>query len=161
MTAIAAAISHMRDIMWRGAGVFRDRAGLERAVGALADLDEDFSNVPSPTVDQSAGDSSEAAMVRAWCEARNMLLICRLVALAALRRQESRGAHYREDYPASSGAWQRHQTLTINDLGEENRAHSGAEVSADLGAHADRGVDQVASPDKSLKDRHGNAATAA
>jgi len=36
--------------------------------------------------------------------------------LAALQRQESRGAHYRDDHPISTREWQRHQTLTVDEL---------------------------------------------
>ncbi|MCL2766233.1 MAG: L-aspartate oxidase [Peptococcaceae bacterium] len=41
-------------------------------------------------------------------EVRNMLLVGMLVAEAALARQESRGGHYRKDYPDSSSRWQKH-----------------------------------------------------
>ena len=38
----------------------------------------------------------------------NLLLVGRIAAEAALVRQESRGAHYRTDFPAASDAWRRH-----------------------------------------------------
>ena len=38
-------------------------------------------------------------------EARNMVDAGRLIAQAALARTESRGAHYRSDYPATDPAW--------------------------------------------------------
>jgi succinate dehydrogenase / fumarate reductase, flavoprotein subunit len=38
---------------------------------------------------------------------RNMLLVAECVALAALERQESRGGHTREDYPAMSPEWRK------------------------------------------------------
>jgi succinate dehydrogenase / fumarate reductase, flavoprotein subunit len=38
---------------------------------------------------------------------RNMLLVAQCVALAALERQESRGGHTREDYPAMSPEWRK------------------------------------------------------
>ena len=38
-------------------------------------------------------------------EARNMVDAGRLIARAALARTESRGAHYRSDYPATDPAW--------------------------------------------------------
>ena len=41
-------------------------------------------------------------------ELANMVLLGRLIAEAALKRQESRGAHFREDYPDSSPAWLKH-----------------------------------------------------
>ena len=69
--------------MWRCAGLFRDRAGLEEAVAAL---------------DALADASHPATVDRA--RQRNLSTVARLIARAALRRTESRGGHYRLDYPA-------------------------------------------------------------
>ncbi|MEE9490925.1 MAG: L-aspartate oxidase, partial [Dehalococcoidia bacterium] len=41
-------------------------------------------------------------------ELANMVLVGRLMAEAALMREESRGAHFRSDFPESSDAWLRH-----------------------------------------------------
>lgn len=50
-------------------------------------------------------------------EFANMLTCCLLITESALARQESRGAHYREDYPLRDDAnWQKH-LLQIRDLG--------------------------------------------
>ena len=46
------------------------------------------------------------ASLRRWLEARNILTTARVVLAAALIRQESRGAHYRQDYPETSAEWQ-------------------------------------------------------
>ena len=45
-----------------------------------------------------------------------VLLVARLVTLAALDREESRGAHYREDFPNPLPEWRRHQSLTVDRL---------------------------------------------
>ena len=44
-------------------------------------------------------------------EAQNMLTAALLVIASALRRTETRGVHYREDFPETDPAWARHQTL--------------------------------------------------
>jgi len=72
----------IRDLMWRSVGLFRDRDGLERAVAALDGM---AATAAAPTVDGARD--------------RNLATVARLIARAALRREESRGGHYRLDYP--------------------------------------------------------------
>jgi len=44
-------------------------------------------------------------------ELNNLVLTSRLVVEAALRREESRGAHFRSDFPRHSKEWQKHITF--------------------------------------------------
>jgi L-aspartate oxidase len=76
-------IGQIQDIMWKDAGIVRTRAGMTGAIKALEAL--------APRV---ASPHSR----RAW-EAANLRLAGLLVVRAALGREESRGAHYRTDYP--------------------------------------------------------------
>jgi L-aspartate oxidase len=71
----------IRDLMWRAVGLFRDRGSLEEAT---ARLDAAVGPLPSNAAE--------------W-RLRNLLTVARLIAGAALRREESRGGHYREDFP--------------------------------------------------------------
>jgi len=48
-----------------------------------------------------------------WFDLRNMLLVARAVAQAALNRAESRGAHQREDFPDTLPQWRRHQRVQL------------------------------------------------
>jgi L-aspartate oxidase len=75
--------AEIRDLMWRRAGLFRDRAGLEEAVATL----EAASAVVHP-------DTPDGRSLR------RLTTVSRLIARAALRREESRGAHFRADCPA-------------------------------------------------------------
>ncbi|HJR61989.1 MAG TPA: L-aspartate oxidase [Vicinamibacterales bacterium] len=77
------------DVMWRDVGLFRERETLQRAVETL---DEPWRLVLAHL---RGGGRLEAAQ---WRTA-NLLTVARLIARAALRREESRGAHYRQDYP--------------------------------------------------------------
>ncbi len=46
-------------------------------------------------------------------EVLNLILVSKLVAISALTRQESRGAHYRHDYPeADNVSWLKHTIIT-------------------------------------------------
>jgi L-aspartate oxidase len=77
----AMSMDTIRDLMWRRAGLFRTREGLTEAVDTLE------------SVDMPDGRTTES------CRHRNLVTIARLIARAALRREESRGGHFREDFP--------------------------------------------------------------
>ncbi|MCH8107977.1 MAG: L-aspartate oxidase [Chloroflexi bacterium] len=85
----------LQDLMWRDVGITRRGEGLLEAARTL----EAWSiAMPEPT-----GLASH--------ELGNMVLLGRLMAEAALVRQESRGSHYREDYPETSPEWEKHVVL--------------------------------------------------
>jgi L-aspartate oxidase len=87
-------IDQVREILWSRAGVVRDGKGLEEARGMLSALEE------------SVG---EHTLTRRGLEARNLLLLGNAVVRAALERTESRGAHFRRDYPdRDDESWLRH-----------------------------------------------------
>jgi len=102
-----------RELMSHHVGVVRSGDGLETAFSQLSKFDRQLHELSDRYV---AHDPSSADTVVRWSETRNLLLIARLVTLAALQREESRGAHYRDDHPISTREWQRHQTLTVDEL---------------------------------------------
>jgi L-aspartate oxidase len=77
------------DLLWRNVGLFRDGARLHRAVSVL----EHFWGRLQQRLQRGRLPAGE------WRDA-NLLTVARLIARAALRREESRGAHYRDDFPA-------------------------------------------------------------
>ncbi len=85
-------VESIRDLMWRCAGLFRTRADLQAASALLDSLQEH-------RFEASPGDA----------RLRNLITVARLIARAALRREESRGGHFRADFPSRDDrAWRIH-----------------------------------------------------
>jgi L-aspartate oxidase len=82
----------LQQLHWDKAGIVRDKDGLNQAAGILAGWQN---LLPKPT-DQPSHELS------------NLILTGRLLTEAALIREESRGAHFRTDFPQSSLKWQHH-----------------------------------------------------
>jgi len=82
-TAIEELIGQIQNLMWSDVGIVRARAGMQKAVKMLEEI--------SPKLAQPNG--------RRAHEAANIHQAALLVARSALAREESRGAHYRIDYP--------------------------------------------------------------
>jgi len=96
----------VRDLMWRDVGLFRNRDTLLHAVEALE------GHWRTLDAHLRAGGKLDTG---GW-RAANLLTVARLIARAALRREESRGAHYRDDYPQRDDInWKRRVMETIAD----------------------------------------------
>ena len=76
-------IAELRGLMWKYAGLLRDGAGLQEAQREL-----DVLAVTMPR-----------GLFRRALEARNLHAVAGLIVASALGREESRGAHYRNDFP--------------------------------------------------------------
>ncbi len=76
-------IAELRGLMWRDAGLLRDAVGLRRAEDELAAL--------ALRLPQGA--------TRRAIEARNLHAVAAVIVASALAREESRGAHFRNDFP--------------------------------------------------------------
>jgi len=106
-------IAATRSTVSKYVGIVRSGDGLQRALQRFRELDRRLQNLALGAVHDPA---DEFIHVLRWSEARNLLLVARLVTLAALDREESRGAHYREDFPNPLPEWRRHQSLTVDRL---------------------------------------------
>jgi fumarate reductase flavoprotein subunit len=103
----AAAIGRrMRDLMTEKVGIFRDGYGLQQALDELLVLSEQASRIGLRS--RSLGANPE--LVGAY-RLRRMLRLALTVTLGALRRTESRGAHYRVDHPRRNDAQWLNRTL--------------------------------------------------
>jgi succinate dehydrogenase/fumarate reductase flavoprotein subunit len=102
-------ILSLQDTMADDVGAFRTAAKLERAIAHLNRLARDLGERPF-------GDRAPFDMQRIdWLDLRNMVLVARTVAQAALRRTESRGAHQREDFPGMLAHWRVNQVVRWRD----------------------------------------------
>jgi L-aspartate oxidase len=81
-------VREIQDLMWQDVGIVRDRVGLKRAIDKL----------------QSFGPRVTHRATRRGSEAANLHSAGTLVARSALAREESRGAHYRADFPTHNDA---------------------------------------------------------
>ncbi len=84
-------------IMWRNVGIRRDAESLSLAAGQV-----DFWN--------GYVSAREFQMVEGW-ELQNMLLVARLMIETALARRESRGVHYRSDFPQPASETAEHLSI--------------------------------------------------
>ncbi len=88
-------LSALQQLLWDKVGIIRDKESLTEAADVLATWEK---SLPQPTD-------------RPSYELNNLVLTGRLMTEAALLREESRGAHFRSDFPHSSPQWQRHIVL--------------------------------------------------
>lgn len=94
----------LKSMMWRQMGVERSGSEMQEAVQRLAFWTKAARGQPSDKP--------------RFCELQNMLLVARLAAFAALQREESRGVHYRSDFPEKVAEWAAHTELTPQLEGE-------------------------------------------
>ncbi|MCG5240720.1 L-aspartate oxidase [Azospirillum doebereinerae] len=106
-----------RNVLYDGAGLVRDGLGLRAARRKLDRLAAALDSLRD--ADAGSDTALDPVSVRRWGEARNRLLVGRLVVHAALAREESRGAHCRADHPLpdpASGRTAENRILTLTDL---------------------------------------------
>ncbi|MGH8801212.1 MAG: FAD-binding protein, partial [Casimicrobiaceae bacterium] len=86
----------LSDVMWDDVGIVRSRASLERAIGTLDGIGEDLARTGVP-------DGTRAYHMgwHDWLNLDSLVTVSRAIAVAALAREDSRGAHFREDFPAT------------------------------------------------------------
>ena len=95
--------AEVRDLMWRLVGLFREQVGLEQA---LARLDAAWNECEA--VLDSGAPLGHAAM-----RTVSLVTVGRLITRGALRRHESRGAHFRADFPDHDELhWRHHVSET-------------------------------------------------
>ena len=82
------------ECMWADVGILRTAESLRRGLQRLSQLDEQLSGTGVAGVDRAFHMGWHD-----WLNLKNLIAISRAIALSALAREDSRGAHFREDYP--------------------------------------------------------------
>jgi fumarate reductase flavoprotein subunit len=82
------------DCMWTDVGILRTAEGLQRALQQLDALDAQLARTGI-----AEGDRSYNLSWHDWMNLRSLIAVSRVIAAAALLREDSRGAHFREDFP--------------------------------------------------------------
>jgi fumarate reductase flavoprotein subunit len=85
----------LMDTMWDEIGVIRDAAGIDRGIAALADIEAELLATGIP-----AGDRRFDLTWHDWLNLRSLVEVSAVIAHAAKARENSRGAHFRADFPA-------------------------------------------------------------
>lgn len=91
-------LNHIRDrlndIMWNDVGIIRDESGLLRASMQLKNLSEELYECGIPVAERLYN-----LTWHDWLNLQNQLFVSRTIAAAAIQREDSRGAHFRGDFP--------------------------------------------------------------
>ena len=99
-------------VMWDHAGIVRHGNKLKQAIDEIAELNQRAANIVA---------KGGRAFNLGWQQAldlRNLLTASELIARSALAREDSRGAHYREDFPKPNDAnWLKNIYLARNGAG--------------------------------------------
>ncbi|MGE5311287.1 MAG: FAD-binding protein [Nitrospirota bacterium] len=113
-------MARLREIMWEKVGIERDQEGLEEAISELGRLQAEV------------GDSLAAATgheLYRVTKVRNAVATGLMVTTAALARRESRGAHFRRDFPDQASAFSRSITLKRDGKGRLRARMQGDQAS--------------------------------
>jgi fumarate reductase flavoprotein subunit len=93
-TALESIRERLYEAMWNDAGIVRDGPGLARAARTLDSLRDELASIGVP--------DNERAFNLTWHDALNLdnlIAVSRVIVTAASARENSRGAHYRADFP--------------------------------------------------------------
>ena len=92
-------LARLRSLMWERVGLIRDREGIESALAGIEEIQEGATAVAVP------GGAEYNLAWQDWLNLTNMTTAAGLIARSALERTESRGSHYRRDFPEPDPGW--------------------------------------------------------
>lgn len=106
-------IKRVQNIMHENVGIVRSAAKLQKAIAALEEIEVE--DIPRLVARGRTTRETAAELKRSY-EVANMVSVGKVIALAALERRESRGAHYRYDFQQPGGdKWVKHIGVRLED----------------------------------------------
>lgn len=115
--------SQLPDVLWRSAGICRQSDYLQEGLMQITAWSQEFLALPISQFLSTLHPSSAAEVqiqeiahsdLKQWGETHNLLSIGELILKSAAFRLESRGGHFRQDYPQSDPNWQVHTLIQEN-----------------------------------------------
>ena len=107
--------NNIKKLMWEKVAIVRDEKTLNEALGELQQMQKDLVNL-----DVSDKKQYNTDLVTAL-EVINMVEICILTVKSAILRRESRGAHFRSDFPETKDEWKKSIVMSKNKIEFEAR----------------------------------------
>jgi len=103
----ASVIDLLRNMLWKEGGILRNKLGLSEALSEIKNIHHNAMAVPL---------TDRPRQIQNVLELRFAALTAQLILEAALRREESRGAHFREDFPKQDDAnWKGHLQVKLSE----------------------------------------------
>ena len=120
MTLVTSIRNQLPELMWQSAGICRHGATLDQAIAKIADWRSQMQDLTlhqyvtdlSPTQQFKLPHALAESQLKLYAETLNLIDIGYLILNSAAFRTESRGGHYRSDYPQMTADWQVHTVIT-------------------------------------------------
>ena len=107
--------NRIKNLMWEKVAIVREEKTLNEALGELLEMQKELVNL-----DVSDKKQYNTDLVTAL-EVINMVEICILTVKSAIIRRESRGAHFRSDFPETNDEWKKSIIINKNKIEFEAR----------------------------------------
>jgi len=106
-------------LVWQSAGICREQVSLDHAIAQVVFWQGEFASLPLSQFLKTLPGGTAAKfnysdinqLLRLWAETQNLLDVAYLILKSAAFRKESRGGHYRSDYPEAVNEWQVHTMI--------------------------------------------------
>jgi L-aspartate oxidase len=118
LSLVTAIRNQLPELMWQGAGICRTANIMDKAIAQVKDWRSQMHNLTlnqyvaiSPTQRFQLPHALAESQLKLYAETLNLLDIGYLILQSSAFRTESRGGHYREDYPNTIADWQKHTII--------------------------------------------------